>query len=592
MLSLIISNGRFSERIDFPAIFPLKVYNSLIVNHPPWELDEEILLMKRWRLALFIIVFLLLIGSAYAEQPRREDIGDLIVLHLYGTYHEMGKQQAELLGPDLRRVYEMQLEDFTQLASGAGFGGRFFNYIMIPLYSAVAPFGDDSHFQDEIGGIASVLRVPRRNVMRALFSLAGGSTVFAATRSATADGQSLIGRNVDWGDAYGLRRPVVAIYHPTEGDLDYIFTGWPLVGLPTVGLNEAGLAVSLNFFVSEPRVSLFFPAWPHRSVLQKAKTVEEAIQLIAASGRRGLSAFYVMADATGDIAMVEWTPTRFAVYRPDEDWFGQANHARTQKMIPYDRYRHPDSFQRRAAMEAAVRRHLGNLTPELAVEILRDRTGAAFANEPSVGNPNVINPVVVHPSSLTLWHSTVMQPHAPYGSYVPFTFFKKSVPPTFPASELLTTGALDQERKEIQTARSALKLHREEKFQEARKTWIHLLDSNPGALNTRRLALGYASTLASLNDTKGAYAALETAADKQAPFDVRGLALVARGILADRLGLRGEAIRHYHAALEHFQSQPDFTAFASEMKTARRGLEKSQAKIPLPISPYDVGVPQ
>ena len=32
-------------------------------------------------------------------QPRREDKGDLIVLHLYGSYRQMGRQQIELLGP-------------------------------------------------------------------------------------------------------------------------------------------------------------------------------------------------------------------------------------------------------------------------------------------------------------------------------------------------------------------------------------------------------------------------------------------------------------------------------------------------------------
>jgi tetratricopeptide (TPR) repeat protein len=463
--------------------------------------------------------------------------------------------------------------------------------MLIPLYSAVAPVKDESSFHEEMGGIASRLGVPRRNVLRALLSLAGGSTVFAATRTATADGQALIGRNVDWGDGFGRRKPIVAIYHPTNGDFDYIFTGWPLVGLPTVGLNEAGLAISLNFFLSEPRFSLLFPSWPHRSVLQKASTVEQAIEMIRKSGRRGLSAFYVLADATGDIAMVEWTPTDLAVFRPDGDWFGQANHARTEQMIQYDQYRHPDSFQRRAAMEAAVRPHVGNLTPELAVHIIRDRSGAAFANEPSVGNLYVLNPVVVHPASLTLWHSTVMQPHAPYGAFVPFTFSANSNPPTFPAIEAFVSGAFDKERAEIQAGRNAMKLHRDKRFEEARQAWDDLLASGPTTLNLCRLAVGRALTLYALNDPQGAYAALEPAVEPQAPFDVRGPALVSRGILADRLGLRNEAIQHYQAALEHFDSRPEFTTFAPTKETAARGLERPQAKTPLTLSVYDVGLP-
>lgn len=38
-------------------------------------------------------------ACAAAARPRREDRRDLIVLHLYGLYYEMGRQRAELLGP-------------------------------------------------------------------------------------------------------------------------------------------------------------------------------------------------------------------------------------------------------------------------------------------------------------------------------------------------------------------------------------------------------------------------------------------------------------------------------------------------------------
>jgi tetratricopeptide (TPR) repeat protein len=325
-------------------------------------------------------------------------------------------------------------------------------------------------------------------------------------------------------------------------------------------------------------------------VLQKAKTVNEAIEIIRGSARRGLSAFLVLADATGDIAMVEWTPNDMAVYRPEGDWFGQANHARAEKMIKYDQYRHPDSFQRRAAMEEAVRRHLGELTPELAIQILRDRTGAAFANEPSVANPNVLNPVVVHPASRTLWHSITMQPHAPFGAFVPFTF-SDSNPPTFPASEALLNGSLDWERAEIQVARHALELHHSRKYEEARKAWNELLDSKPKTLNTRRLALGYALTLNALKDYKGAYAALEPAAEAEAPFDVRAVALVSRGILAGRLGRRKEASSQFDEALRHLISHPEFTAFNSLKETAKQGFAGSQTEAALPISLYDLGLP-
>ncbi len=542
--------------------------------------------------ALLAILFLLLSSlTASAGEPRREDVGDLIVLHLYGSYREMGRQQAELLGPDLRRVYDYQLANYKRMVSEAGVAGWFFNQSVIRLHNALGPLADDSGFHEENAGIAGGLGVPRRNVLRALLSLSQGSTVFAATRSATADGQALIGRNVDWYDGFGRRRPLVAVYHPEGDDLDHIFVGWPLVGLPTAGLNEAGLAVSFNFFVSDPQVSLCFPAWVHRLALQKARTVEEAIQIIEAPRRRGISAFLVLADATGDIAMAEFTPTKCAVFRPENDWFGQANHARTPEMIPYDRYRHPDSFQRREAMENAVRPHAGELTPALAVDILRDRTGEPYANASTVGNLSVMNPVVIHPASRTLWHSTSRQPHAPFGAYVPFTFDPSAERPTFAASPALTSEAFEQERKEIRAARKALELHQNGKYEEALDAWENLLESDVSTLDPRRLKLGYALIHDALRHTQSAYDVLIDATEPNAPFDVRGLALVSSGILADRLGLRTRAIQHYEEALDHFAAHPEFTAFDSVKETAQRGLESSREKTPLPISTMDTNIP-
>ena len=56
--------------------------------------------------------------------PRREDHGDLIVLHLYGSYREMGRQHVELLGPLAREVYDLQHRDWMGLAAELGLAER------------------------------------------------------------------------------------------------------------------------------------------------------------------------------------------------------------------------------------------------------------------------------------------------------------------------------------------------------------------------------------------------------------------------------------------------------------------------------------
>jgi tetratricopeptide (TPR) repeat protein len=161
----------------------------------------------------------------------------------------------------------------------------------------------------------------------------------------------------------------------------------------------------------------------------------------------------------------------------------------------------------------------------------------------------------------------------------------------FPASPALTNGALDVERREVQAARHVLELHDSGKYAEAGAAWDALLASGLVTLNIRRLALGSAVTRDALKDNESAYVILEQATDEEAPFDVRGKALVSRGILADRLGHRKEAIQYYDAAIKHFDSRPEFTAFAPVKEIAARGLKRSQAKAVLPISLYDTGLP-
>jgi predicted choloylglycine hydrolase len=129
-------------------------------------------------------------------------------------------------------------------------------------------------------------------------------------------------------------RPVVMHFHPNNGDLAYIIGGWPLIGAPAIGINAAGLALSFNFFVVDETIRLP-PQMRDRRALQTATTVEEGLRVFTNVRRRAMPTFMVMADATGDIAMIECTPSVYAVFRPEGDWFAQANHARTLTVIDF-----------------------------------------------------------------------------------------------------------------------------------------------------------------------------------------------------------------------------------------------------------------
>jgi hypothetical protein len=543
----------------------------------------------RFAAALALLIAFVDAGTA---EPRRRDLGDLIVLEVAGSYEEMGRQQAELLGDDLRRVYELQRGDHDRAVARGGFGTRALDAIGIPLWSAIGGAFEDSHFHEELGGMAAGLGIPRRDLLRALLSLGGGSTVFAATRSATADGAALIGRGVDWDDGLGARRPVVVHYRPSNGDLEHLAAGWPLVGLPTVGVNEAGFALSLNYFETDPQVGMLLPQWPHRRALQVARSVDEGIAIFSAARERGISCFMVMADAAGDLAMVECTPRRCAVFRPEGDWFGQANHARTPEMIPFDRYRSPDSFDRRAAMEAAVARHLGRLTPEAAAEIVRDRSSHAWPNASTVGNLSVLNAAIVHPASRTLWHSNAMQPFAPFGEYVAFSLAADApAPPNVAASAFLASDAAAREREAIATARAAMHALVEKRWSDAQQGFDALLRATPPVLDPARLAIGAGWARFGAGDCAAVSAALAPARAADTHVEMRIYATSLAALCADRLGDRERASNLHRETLAMIDAHPEWNVFEKVAALARDGVARSLAEREPVISPYVFRIP-
>lgn len=526
-------------------------------------------------------------------RPSRRDAGDLIVLEVAGSYEAMGRQQAELLGDDLRRVYGLQKADHDRAVAQGGVGAAALDVVGIPVWAAIGGSFDDSSLHDELAGMAAGLGVSRSDLMRALLSLGGGSTVFAATRGATADGAALIGRNVDWDDGLGVRRPVVVHYRPDNGDLEHLFAGWPLVGLPTVGVNAAGFALSFNYFETDPQVGMLLPQWPHRRALQKARSVAEGIEIFEAARERGISTFMVMADAAGDMAMVECTPKRCAVFRPDGDWFAQSNHARTPEMIPFDRYRSPDSFDRLAGMEAAVRAAgVGRLTPAAAAAILRDRSTHPWPNASNVANLYVLNAAIVHPASRTLWHATSMEPFAPFGAYEGFSLAPDTTPVAIAASAFAGSVAQVRERASIDRARRALHAAKDGRTGEAVALFDELLAESPPVLDPTRIALGAGHVKLAAGDAAGAQAVLARARAATASDDVRIDALSLSAIAADRLGRRDEAAALHAAALALIEAHPEWNVYGPQAELARRGTSEAIPADVKPVtSPYVLRVP-
>jgi tetratricopeptide (TPR) repeat protein len=154
-----------------------------------------------------------------------------------------------------------------------------------------------------------------------------------------------------------------------------------------------------------------------------------------------------------------------------------------------------------------------------------------------------------------------MQPHAPFGAYLPLRIGGAAADaPTFPADPWLATPAAAAERAAAAEARRAVHLADQARLAEARAIWDRLAQS-AGPLDPSRIAWERALVRWRAGELEAAYEALGPLEAEDAALDARVHGLVARGVLADALGRREEALRLYALAQASLDAHPEYTFF-------------------------------
>lgn len=170
-------------------------------------------------------------------------------------------------------------------------------------------------------------------------------TVFAALN---AEGGLLLGRNFDWHN-----RPALLLFsHPPDGyhsvsmvDIAYLGFGteapswadrlqllrapyWPFDGMNEHGLAIGMMAVPHGQGDRAPGQATISSLDAIRLVLDKARMVDEAVALLGAyhiDWAGGPALHYLVADATGDSAVVEFVDGEMSVLRSEESWQAATN---------------------------------------------------------------------------------------------------------------------------------------------------------------------------------------------------------------------------------------------------------------------------
>lgn len=226
--------------------------------------------------------------------------------------------------------------------------------------------------------------------------LRGGCTAFGAWGDRTRDGHLLSGRNFDWEpDPIFDRDRMVIICEPADG-LPFISLAWAGMAGVVSGMNREGLSIAVHGAPSDLPGNAATPTClVAREVLQRARTIAEATDIIRRRQVFVSALFLVGSRQDGRFVVIEKTPGTMAVREPDAtNYIVCANHYETPdlKDLPInERFKRVDtSVSRYDRFEELLAQATDPLDVPQAAAWLRDRRlpGGVFAGNGHRKSPN------------------------------------------------------------------------------------------------------------------------------------------------------------------------------------------------------------
>lgn len=344
------------------------------------------------RLASPLAALLFLLPSACEEddgpQGRSELRENVKVVWLRGTPYEMGLQHAALLQEELTQGRQYVEDDalfsiMLDYARTVGLDQTAAEHSYESTYEECRGMAEGS------GGVwtlAECLILNYGDVVVDVLKMDGlGCSQFVASGPATASGELIHGRNLDWWEVEIIERyPVIFVREP-KGGIPWVAVGFPANMSPYTGMNLAGIAVASNEVSSPLEGELARTGRSHvqmvREILGSASTLEEAEAFLRAQEHASAETLVVSDGPGKKAAAFEMTALSFrARYLSAEGIVYATNHfihpdmEAKQEPEPtgtssWNRYERLRQLLEPGEPES----HYGDLDPEGGVEILRDR---------------------------------------------------------------------------------------------------------------------------------------------------------------------------------------------------------------------------
>ncbi|MCK4498495.1 hypothetical protein KAU25_04790 [Candidatus Bathyarchaeota archaeon] len=188
---------------------------------------------------------------------------------------------------------------------------------------------------EEVDGIADGSGYPRNIILTLVLTLGRipGCTALAVNCKQKEGGRIIFGRNYD--GPSGCKDFTLYKTYP-DGDLSHVGCCWDLLVGREDGINEAGLAIAVNgvhgVYNDKPGV------WDHipvRAVLDNCETTSSAVSLLRKIPHL-FSKNFLVADATGEIAVVEAAQQNVTVQHCKNGFGAITNHFTSKTMRQYN----------------------------------------------------------------------------------------------------------------------------------------------------------------------------------------------------------------------------------------------------------------
>tara|TARA_B100000795_G_scaffold85940_1_gene62484 strand:- start:23487 stop:25151 length:1665 start_codon:yes stop_codon:yes gene_type:complete len=241
-----------------------------------------------------------------------------------------------------------------------------------------------------------------------------GCTSFSTWGKNTRDGDIIHARNFDFyfGDEFAEEK-VILMLKPDSG-YALISYSWPGMMGVVSGMNEKGLAVTINASMSEPPTSASLPiSILVRETLQFTKNLNEAIDYISKREIFVSESIMISSALDNKSIIIEKTPEKQGVFESNELLIC-SNHFQSDLFvndsINIKNIKKTDSKHRFNRVAELVNQK-ETIDVKRAITILRDKQGETEANI-GLGNPHAINQLLAHhgvvfePSKLNMWIST------------------------------------------------------------------------------------------------------------------------------------------------------------------------------------------